>query len=641
MSGICGMINFDGAPVDSELLRKMAEAAAYRGPDGIHYWVEGNVGLAHLAMNTTPESVREHQPLVSHRGDLVLTADARVDNREELIRTLKTKGYLQEEAPTDADIILAAYECWGEECPKEIVGDFAFILWDQRERKIVCARDALGMRSLRYTVTGNTLIVATESQQILQHPDVSWELDEIAVIEYLELTLDDADHTMFQAIRNVPPASVLTASSLPVKTRRYWDVDFSHQIRYRKDEEYADHFLDIFKRAIVDRLRVREDVVGMLISGGLDSCSIACMIQKIRAEKKDLPELIAYSYMYNQLKSMDERAYSRAVEEECGLRIYYFDVEKYWQLGENGALKPNFETPWLGFGAVNSIVYNDFREKGVRVVLDGNGGDTMMQGTPRVYTQRFFQGDVTVLNEIYQHARAHNVSHLSLMKKYIAKPIIPEGILTRWRRRASQNSPTPITSFRTVINVRMRQKYDSYFNGKENGHKMKLDSIAKEAIYESAVGLGCIRSQMARYASYANGFNIEARHPFFDRRIAEFIISIPPQHHYQMGVKKVLLRRAMREILPEKIRQRNDKSSGMEFHYYGLAKEVDWVNALFRDPLVCQLGFIDQKPFIRKYEEFLTSMSTAWRTGSPWWIITLELWLRNYQHRLSDRSFNQ
>src|SRR5215218_5635872 len=111
----------------------MAQAAAHRGPDGIRYWRNGNVGLAHLALNITPESFHERQPLESDRSDLVLTADARVDNRGELARSLRAEGYLknghsQDDALTDADLILAAYQCWGEACPVRIIGDFAFAL---------------------------------------------------------------------------------------------------------------------------------------------------------------------------------------------------------------------------------------------------------------------------------------------------------------------------------------------------------------------------------------------------------------------------------------------------------------------------------------------------------------------------------
>ena len=204
LSGIVVVFNLDGAPVDPELLGRMAEAAAYRGPDGIRYRVDGNVGLAHLALNSTPESLQESQPLCSADGMLCLTADARVDNRDELYSTLTASGHLQGKDATDADLILAAYRCWGEACPEHIIGDFAFAVWDGRDQKLFCARDPFGIKPLHYSQVGQVLCVASEAQQILQHPGVSRRLDEAAMADYLVDNCDDEERTMFLDVRRVP-----------------------------------------------------------------------------------------------------------------------------------------------------------------------------------------------------------------------------------------------------------------------------------------------------------------------------------------------------------------------------------------------------------------------------------------------------
>ena len=170
MSGICGIVNFDGALVDEALLKRMAEAAVHRGPDGIRYLMEGGIGFAYLALNVTPESLREEQPLRSRDGQVVMAADARVDNRRELIRTLRSEGCLSAEEPTDADIIMAAYECWGEGCAERIIGDFAFAVWDVRRRRLMAARDRSGCRAFYYRRDGNRFLWATEAAQLLADP---------------------------------------------------------------------------------------------------------------------------------------------------------------------------------------------------------------------------------------------------------------------------------------------------------------------------------------------------------------------------------------------------------------------------------------------------------------------------------------
>ena len=204
MSGICGIVNFDGAPVELEDLQKMARAAAHRGPDGIHYWRNGPVGLVNLALNITPESLRERQPLVGSRGELVLTADARVDNRDELIRTLTTKGFLQDKSPTDADVILAAYQCWGETCPAQIIGDFAFVIWDTRRRRLFAAREPIGMRALYYRLEPHRILFATEIKQILAVPGVPARIFEPSVGAFLA---GHAGPRGVDSLRRHPPAS--------------------------------------------------------------------------------------------------------------------------------------------------------------------------------------------------------------------------------------------------------------------------------------------------------------------------------------------------------------------------------------------------------------------------------------------------
>ena len=339
MSGIVVVFNLDGAPVDPGLLGRMAEAAAYRGPDGIRYRVDGNVGLAHLALNSTPESLQELQPLLSADGVLCLTADARVDNRDELYSTLTTSGYLQGKDATDADLILAAYRCWGEACPEHIIGDFAFAVWDGREQKLFCARDPFGIKPLHYSQIGSILCVASEAQQILQHPGVPRRLDEVALADHLVNNCDDEERTMFLDVRRVPPGHRLIATRSGLRTERYWDIDPGVDIRYGRDSEYEAHFLALFQRAVADRLRSSGPVVGVTMSGGMDSTSIAAVAQRILAAGDGGSRLIAYSYAFDTLADCDERIYSRAVAAQAGIEIAYIDAERFWLLDDPARIR--------------------------------------------------------------------------------------------------------------------------------------------------------------------------------------------------------------------------------------------------------------------------------------------------------------
>ena len=156
----------------------MEKASAYRGPDGIHFRIDGNVGVAHLALHTTPEAMRERQPLVGSQGGLVLVADARVDNRSDLISILTAKKFIRDRQPTDADLILATYACWGDECAERIIGDFSFAIWDASRRRLFLARDHLGVRPCYYHASRHSIAFTSEIRQLRQLPGVSDNLNE-------------------------------------------------------------------------------------------------------------------------------------------------------------------------------------------------------------------------------------------------------------------------------------------------------------------------------------------------------------------------------------------------------------------------------------------------------------------------------
>ena len=314
MSGICGIVAFDGVPVEPEVLRKMADVAAHRGPDGIRYWYEGAAGLAHLALDLTPGSSRERQPTVDHQDGLVLTSDARIDNRDELVRALGDGGYLPDEAPTEADIILAAYRRWGEACPGHIIGDFAFAIWDERREILFAARDPMGMRALYYRVEPRRVLFATEVKQILAAPDIQARLFEPAVAAFLASTTGLPEWTYYQGIAQLPPAHALSADAGGHRTWRYWAIDPGYEIRYTEEGQYAEHFAEIFKEAVRCRLRSSKPV-GIFLSGGMDSGSVASTAGWLlrKQEPPDNPGFRAYCWAFEQLTQADERHISDGI----------------------------------------------------------------------------------------------------------------------------------------------------------------------------------------------------------------------------------------------------------------------------------------------------------------------------------------
>lgn len=203
MSAIVGIIRLDAAPLDAGVPTRMLERLAHRAPDGRNLWHGSSLALGHGMLLTTRESLAERQPVLGEDDRLVLVADARIDNRAELIADLGC-ATSSPDAPSDSELILAAYCKWGAECATKLVGDFAFAIWDARTRHLFCARDPLGVRSYFYYCDERLFAFASEIKALFEIPDIPRAIDEERVAEHLSGDCGDPSRTFFRGIRSLP-----------------------------------------------------------------------------------------------------------------------------------------------------------------------------------------------------------------------------------------------------------------------------------------------------------------------------------------------------------------------------------------------------------------------------------------------------
>ncbi len=635
MGGIVAVINFDGTPVDPLTLRAMAEQCAYRGPDGIRYWIQGNVGFAHLALHATPEAMRERQPLLNEDGTLCLAADARVDNRPELIHLLNAKGIPTTAEATDADLILAAYHVWGEACPTQIIGDYAFAIWDAKEQRLFCARDAFGIKSLHYARAGATLCVASEAQQIIQHPLIPRRLDEVTVADYLVNNVNDETRTMFMDVHKVPSAHILTAAQSSLQTKRYWDIDPNFQTVHQNDEEYAAHFLEIFQRAVADRLRTPPGTnIGITMSGGMDSTSVAAVAQQIINSQSGQPHLLACSYAFDQLKECDERQYSQAMADELGIELIYIMAENFWLLDDNEAHIPSLETPFVVEESLYRHILGLFKQYNARVWLTGHGGDSLVGGSPLIYADRVQRGDIAAIPEVARLYGRFKAPTSALLREYwdhFLVPLIPESVI-RFYQTVKKPSRLDLPNWLDTNFARRTQIAKRLMKSPVPKH---FSDRARQANLQHLIALGGVGRAVSLLERMSTCFCLEARHSFLDRRLAEFIMSIPPDQTYRTGVKKYILRTAMHGILPEVVRRRANKTNFCAYFDLGLRyQETEKIKSLLDNPIQAQRNLIYLPKLIRGYEDYLSGTQNIEPT-MLWAFITLELWLKKYGSLLS------
>ncbi len=383
MGGFAVIYNLDGSPADREIFERMLAAIAHRGPDGCGRWVEGPLAMGYQMFHTTPEAVREAQPLADPDGRYHIVFDGRVDNRVELAAAIRAKGVALRD-DTDAEIALRAYECFGEDAPRRIVGDFALVIWNGSKRELFCARDPIGIRPFHYYCDGRTFIAATELQQIFADPSVSNAPDEGVVGEYLAGTLKGREYTLFRDIRRLPAAHQMTVGVNGVSKRPYFALDWRKELRYRDDAEYAEHFHEIFGEAVRCRMRAIGGL-GAHLSGGLDSTSVVGMASWLRRRGKvaDAP-FETFSLLFDH-PDLDERSYIFETVEMLGLIANYPEpvpVDLPMCVETVRRFRDFTEYP---NGGMWNRVWPMARAKGIRVLLSGTGSDEWMSGSPHVY----------------------------------------------------------------------------------------------------------------------------------------------------------------------------------------------------------------------------------------------------------------
>ena len=535
MSGIVGIVNLDGAPVERKLLEHLTKSMTNRGPDAQDVWIDGSVGFGHTLLATTNESKHEHQPC-SLDGQVWITADARIDGRSDLIAKLGEQ--LRLDNVTDVELILRAYQVWGEGCVQHLIGDFAFAIWDGRRQRLFCARDQLGVKLFYYARVGNSLIFSNTLNCIRLHPQVSNRLNEQAIADFLLFDMNyNLETTTFADIGCLLAAHTLTLSDGEVRCQRYWTLPVPEMIRYKRDQDYVDRFKELMGMAVSDRLRTEK--VAVLFSGGLDSTTIAATALEVARQQSQPLDLQAFTAVYDRLIPDTERYYAGIAAKALKIPLKYLVADEY-KLYE-GWEKPDLHSPEPINDPLSILGFHHWRQiaSHSRVVLDGQGGDEALRGSMVVEMFRgMFFGEVMV-----------DVGRCVL--KHHLRPPMGLGIAP-WLQRVRGREPHP-PSYPNWIerefaeNLNLSARWDVIMNTKSeviHHYRPKAYEHLMAPIWSSA---------LASLDSGVSQVPVEVRLPFLDLRLLDYALALPP---LPWCVRKHLLRVAMRGILPDEILQR-------------------------------------------------------------------------------------
>ena len=635
MSAIAGIVSVVEDGSVSEIARRMTNILAHRGSDGFGLWSGSHSALGHRMLRTTRESLLECLPLTSVDGDFIITADARLDNRDELSEKL---GLPDSPDPiTDAFLILAAYRKWDLRCPEELLGDFAFAIWDQQKDRLFCARDHFGVKPFYFYYSEKVFLFASEIKALFCDPRVPKRLDEIRIADHLVPLSSDPEITFYQGIRRLPPGNSMTVGRGGIRFQTYWSLNPEFELQLSSDEEYAEALREIFIKAVECRLRSAFPV-GSLLSGGLDSSSITCVARQL-LKKAGKPDLPTFSAIFDRATTCDERRFIEAVLAPSGLNASYvhadsvsplIDVEKILWHQDQAVAAGNLYINWC--------LYDKASSHGVRVLLDGFDGDTAVShGTGYLIELAHARRWFSLAKEVKAYSNKLQTSWLAAywawVKQYGIKPMTANGRtaarlrkLRQLVRGSTQGSEAPESVPAHFLNSTFARRIGL----EERRQQARSRKVCTERQnHYRLLTWAMIPDTLEALDKVGAAFSIEPRYPFWDKRIAEFCLALPSEQKMRHGWTRVVMRRAMTGILPQPVQWRADKSNLAPSLERGLLDfERSRLEELELQHFALLQDYVDVPSLRRAYFRFLSGTATETEALAVWRSLSLAVWLQ-------------
>lgn len=583
MCGITGIVDLTGKPVSIEMVNRMVEVMAHRGPDDEGYLFVNmkNGDMAIAGGEATPQNVYSaglcytpqvkckkisdqaynlvftsrrlaifdlspagHQPMSNEEGTVWITYNGAIYNYMELREKLIVKGYTFT-STSDTEVIIKAYQEWGIECLNRFNGMWAFCMWDTGKKKIFCARDRFGIKPFYYYFDGNVFAFASEIKSLLTL-GISWEPNDALIHDFLHYgMLDHTDETFFKRIDKLPISHyMLLDIKGDLKIQRYWDLDVTNEIESKySDESYAEEFLRLFTDAV--KLRLRSDVsIGSCLSGGLDSSSVVSVANSLMFTNGNFSaseRQKTFSSCYED-RRFDEREYIEEVIRKTQAQKNYVFPSPDEFFHNLDTLLWHQEEPFGGTSIYAQwLVLKKARESGVTVMLDGQGGDEQLSGYRKFY--------IFYLVELLKSRKYEKLFWESF--KFFSSI----EILKTLNFKSGLRYFSPGKKLLGVDNL-FGEDFKQRFKDRELkfGYHGSLGHRIKEDLFRFSLPV------LLRYEDKNSmAHSVETRLPLLDYRLVEKLASYPLTQKMRNGWTKYVLRNAMKGILHEKVRLRKTK----------------------------------------------------------------------------------
>jgi asparagine synthase (glutamine-hydrolysing) len=613
MSAIAGIFQLDGEPVPIGHVQHMTAHMQQRGPDGIQHWQQGPAALGHCLLHTTPESLEENQPLGNEDGSLVLVMDGRVDNWLELRAELLQQGAVLR-TRADAELVLRAFEIWGESCLQHITGDFALLLWQVHDRKLFAARDRTGSKSLFYMQDGHRLLFATDVAALLATPGVPRRLNEALLHELLGSCVSQRHQTLWEGILAVPPATLLQVGNGGLHLSQYWQPDPAQQLPCRTDADHVAWYRELLTDTV--RRQSRSQVpLAIEVSGGLDSSGVFAVAMQLQREGRLLaPGIEAWTLGGLSGEAANEVAQVHA-------------LERFWQTSIHSvdALYPALDwfsqqaRQWQDFpgypnGAMMEPLLASVAGKGSRVVLNGLGGDEWLWGSRRYYAEALCAGDLRLLWDCLRRDAVDEGwrSALFWLVRHGAFGLLPVPAqarvirtLRRWRGTLSEGRQ------RSWLAAAVREELPAALDAMLASSLLPEGKPQRLAALDDPPELWARQSVDREYALHG----LEPRSPLYTAELIQFSATVPEHLLMRGSSPKWLHVEALRVLLPAEVAGRKRKADFSS----AFQRPLDSMQHYFcRDLPALRPAWVDASGVTDLYQRYHDGREGGWPQWHLW-----------------------
>ncbi len=633
MCGISGFVDFRKSSSE-ELLRRMTDAMLHRGPDdGGHEVYDSpaaQVGFGQRRLAIMDLSPLGHQPM--HFGDLIVNFNGEIYNFKEIRKELEEKGYTFT-SWSDTEVILKGYHCWGMEVVQKFIGMFAIALYDKSKQKLILIRDRAGIKPLYYYWSNDVLLFGSELKALFPHPAFEKKIDVNSLALFLQYSYIPAPHSIFHNTFKLLPGHYLIID-LPSRSQelhKYWDVfDYYNQPKLDiSDKEAIEHTDALLKSAYEYRM-VSDVPVGIFLSGGYDSSSVAALLQTGRTEK-----LKTFTIGFHE-NEFNEAPEAKKIAEYLGTD----HTEWYLTAKEAGGvlsrLPEIYDEPFADNSTVPTVLVSQLARKQVTVALSADGGDEIFGGY-----NKFNQAE-----KYTTKMPAFAQSLLSGTMSLINPEIIPYfnkqyNFTTRYEKmKLIWKSQDPITAVKYISQYITESEVESFLGHRferyptffEEGDKLEHNDGVVNRLLAIDYKTFLVDNNLVKMDRATMSVSLEGREPMLDHRVIEFLARLDSKFKIRDGVNKWLLKEVVHKYIPKPLMERPKRPFIAPLMVWFREDLKEQLRYYLSETSLSKTGVFAAGPIVRLRDEYLAGKKVNYQ--KLWQVLMFQLWYDRWIEKL-------